>query len=318
MVRCMPATVPTTIAGREPPCGVERTGAARTLVSLTNFYALEYRPTIATCPDPEAVCRALAHFIAAERPRWNAVHLSLMPTDVAGAESMLRQLQAHGFGLHRHFQYENWHTACSGEAFESYYAQRPSQLRNTIGRRQKKLEKAYKVQIRVVRGMASELDGMIGDFITVYNSSWKQPEPFPEFIPALARHCATLGILRLGVLYVDSTPAAAQLWITAQGKATIYKLAYYEKYAEFGVGSILSRELFRIAMDEDRVEEIDYGVGSEAYKKDWMSSVRQICGVRAFNMRTPAGLLHNAVDTTKAAIKKWKGKSAAVAVGSTP
>jgi hypothetical protein len=299
-------------------CGVSRHGASRTLLSLTNFYTLEYLPALAPGADPEMVCGALADYIASERPRWNALRWSLLPTEAPASQWALRQLRARGFRIHPYFQYENWYAMCSGESFDSYYARRPSQLRNTIARRQKKLEKAHKFEIQMVRGSAPNLDRLVSEFIGVYGASWKQREPYPDFIPAFAGRAAALGILRLGVLYVDAIPAAAQFWITAQGKATIYKLAYDEKFAEFGVGSILSREMFRVAMDEDRVGTIDYGVGSEAYKKDWMSSVRQISGLQAFNAKTPIGLFWSITENAKDVLRRWRvmGKRDSVAAAS--
>jgi CelD/BcsL family acetyltransferase involved in cellulose biosynthesis len=97
---------------------------------------------------------------------------------------------------------------------------------------------------------------------------------------------------------VDGKPAAAQLWINTERTALIYKLSYDEQYRDFGVGSILSKELFRVAIDEDRVSEIDYGVGSEPYKKDWMASVRKIEGTEAYNQRTLMGMSLRVVQKT--------------------
>ena len=95
----------------------------------------------------------------------------------------------------------------------------------------------------------------------------------------------------------------------------IYKLAYDEKFGHLGVGSILSRELFRIALDEDHVDEIDYGVGSEPYKKDWMTAVRQIRGLEANNLKTSKGLLLAAWAETKTVLKKWRPNKKAVQTG---
>ncbi|RDH44890.1 GNAT family N-acetyltransferase [Zooshikella ganghwensis] len=127
-------------------------------------------------------------------------------------------------------------------------------------------------------------------FVTVYNQSWKKPEPYPDFMPSFIRLCADLGILRLGVLTIGQQPAAAQLWITFQSTSIIYKLAYDEKYKVYSVGSILSHFMFKHSIDEDKVTLIDYGIGSEAYKRDWMRSVQNVQGVEAFNLRTVRGL----------------------------
>jgi len=51
------------------------------------------------------------------------------------------------------------------------------------------------------------------------------------------------------------------------------------------------------------VREIDYGVGSENYKKDWMNSVREIGGIEAFNTRTAPGLWLAFVQKLKSVLK---------------
>jgi hypothetical protein len=273
-------------------CGRDKVRPGRALVSLGNFYTQEYLPSFPreSVGRRDAIAQ-LVRFIAAERPRWDTLRLGLVKTDAPEFAWLLEALRDQGFGTETFFQYDNWHLpVAAGTSFAGYFAERPSQLRNTITRRQKKLEKAHKFEIRLARGQDSDFAVLARDFVAIYEASWKNPEPFPEFIPSLVARCAALGILRLGVLYVDGQPAASQLWVTAGGKTLIYKLAYDERYAEFGVGSILSRELFRVAIDEDRVGEIDYGVGSEPYKRDWMLAARRLEGIEAHNRRSLRGL----------------------------
>ena len=100
-----------------------------------------------------------------------------------------------------------------------------------------------------------------------------------------------MGALRLGIVHVDGEPAAAQLWIVHSGKALIYKLAYDERFGELSVGTILSATLFQHALDVDKVTEVDYLSGDDAYKKDWMSQRRERWGILALNPRTPRGLI---------------------------
>jgi hypothetical protein len=190
--------------------------------------------------------------------------------------------------------FDNWYLALKGRTFDQYFASRPSRLVSTIKRRRRKLEAQHTV--RVTLDVTPE---RIRDFITVYERSWKRPEPYPDFIPALAATCARLGVLRLGILDVDGVPAAAQLWITAGRKSVIYKLAYDDAYLDFSVGSILSSEMFRHAIDVDHVQEIDYGVGSEPYKRDWMEEKRELHGVIAHNLATPLGIGSAAVEKAR-------------------
>jgi CelD/BcsL family acetyltransferase involved in cellulose biosynthesis len=84
---------------------------------------------------------------------------------------------------------------------------------------------------------------------------------------------------------------AAQLWLVVAGKAHIVKLAYDRDYFKTSVGTVLSAALFRHVIDVDRVEEIDYLIGDDRYKQDWMSLRRERRGVIAFNPRTVSGIV---------------------------
>ena len=81
---------------------------------------------------------------------------------------------------------------------------------------------------------------------------------------------------------VDHEPAAAQIWLISGRRATIYKLAYDERFAPLSIGSILTKTMFDHVLENDGVSEIDYGVGSERYKRDWMSHSRRVIGLIGF------------------------------------
>jgi len=271
-------------------CGVMHKGIVRRLLSLTNFYTLEYGPSLnVNAVERRMAMNALMAYIAAERPRWHGVRFGIMKAADEEIQYLSDDVRQSGFSAFTFFPHDNWYAPVDGATFQSYFSQRDSQLRNTIIRKQKKLQ-TRGVAIEIFRSEHDDLERAVRDFVAVYNRSWKRPEPFPGFIPKLVTDCATLGILRLGILYVEGKPAAGQLWISTKSKATIYKLAYDEEYRDLSVGSVLSKEMFRVAIDEDGVDEIDYGVGSEPYKKSWMTSLRTIRGIEGFNRRTVVGL----------------------------
>ena len=262
----------------------------RTLESLANYYTTEF----GVLGDGQV--DAIVERIATDRP--TGVRLTFLPE--ALADSLTQALRRVGFFVRPYFMYENWFVRLHGRDFQSYLAGRPSQTTNTIKRRRKKLAASHAYEIVLTRDA-----DRIADFVKVYEQSWKHAEPHPAFIPTLAATCASLRVLRLGILYVDGAPAASQLWITTAKKALIYKLAYKDSWRDYSVGSILSLEMFRQAIDEDRVEEIDYGVGSEPYKRDWMEDKRRLYGLVAFNLRTPSGLVRAGVEKAKLALGRW-------------
>lgn len=275
----------------------------RELTSLGNYYTMEFAPLVRVSTDPALAAAALASFIAAEHPRWHTVRLDYLKASNAATVALIDALEQVGYAVHRHHQYENWYLDCPDTRFDAYFAARPSRLRNTVERKGRKLYKSHQVEFTLYRSPTDDLERGVRDYVTVYNSSWKQPEPHPGFMPELARRLAAIDCLRLGVLYVDGKPAAAQFWITTRSEACIYKLAYDEQYAEMSVGAVLSREMFRQALDDDHVLRIDYGVGSEAYKREWMSGVQEIFGIRAYSRRSPLGIACIVVAWLKAVAK---------------
>jgi len=137
----------------------------------------------------------------------------------------------------------------------------------------------------------SEVEKGLAAYEQVYSRSWKRKEPYPEFIRGIVRLWAQCGQLRLGIARIDGEPVAAQIWVVSGATAYIYKLAYDVQFAKASAGSILTAHLMRHAIDRDKVATVDYLVGDETYKRDWMSSRRERWGIRAFDPTSPRGLI---------------------------
>lgn len=276
----------------------------RKLEALANYYSCFYAPHLAA-PTGESreTLRTITQVMAEEKPRWDEIEIK--PLDIQSGEfsEIVEAFKTAGFIVQTFFSFGNWYLAVNGRSFAEYSQSLPSVLKNTLSRKRKKLQKTGRAKIEIVTG-GQGLDIAIDAYMKVYLSSWKQPEPFPEFVPGLIRMCAAMGALRLGIIYVDGEPAAAQLWIVHHGKALIYKLAYDERFADLSVGTILSATLFEHALDVDRVSEVDYLSGDDAYKKDWMSQRRERWGILALNPRTPRGVLAIARHVGGRAIKR--------------
>lgn len=270
-------------------------------VGQTSFYTVEYGLSVIEKKFLIEAAKALIIFLSKEEPKKALLEIRVMRTAHIGEMQLLKILASKGWGIERYFQYENWYLPCHEVSFEEYYQSRSSRLRNTIKRKENKLKKAHEVRVELITDAGDALNQAVLDYVKVYNHSWKNEEPYPDYTPEMMKRCAEKGVLRLGLLYIDEQPAAVQWWITTQKRAMIYKLAYDEKFAEYSPGSILSRDLFRHALDVDCVEEIDYGVGSESYKREWMSEVRLIEGIRAYNKRTLQGV----IASVRIGVKKW-------------
>lgn len=263
----------------------------RKLEALANYYSCFYAPHLVdSLANPRDTLGAITLAIAKERPRWDAIEVRPLDVNSRDFPELVAAFKGAGYVVQTFFSFGNWYLPVNGRSFTQYTESLPPALKNTLNRKKKKLEKTGRSKIEITTGGAG-LDAAIDAYMKVYLASWKQPEPYPNFIPGLIRMCAAIGALRLGILYLDGEPAAAQIWIVHNGNALIYKLAYDERFGEFSAGTVLSARLFQHALDVDKVAEVDYLSGDDAYKKDWMSHRRERWGILALNPRTLRGAL---------------------------
>lgn len=235
--------------------------------------------------------------------QWDCIDLHPMAIENAQFASIQQAFRDAGASFQKYFCFGNWYLKLDGRSFQEYLNSVPTRLKNTIHRKTRQLEKSHGLQIKLVQTI-DELQAAGAAFDNVYQASWKQAEAHPQFIAGLMRSCARQGWLRLGIAYIDDKPVAAQLWIVYQGIASIYKLAYDEKFAKFSIGSILTAHMMRHVIDTDHVTEVDYLTGDDDYKKDWMSHRRERWGLIAFNQATIKGKLAGFWHLGRQAMKK--------------
>ena len=256
------------------------------LAGLTTPYTLTYTPVLGPC-EP-----ALMHEAGVQLGRlcraWPTVRLDAIPAEWPGLRPLIAGLRRAGVFAQRFDHFGNWHEPVAGCGWAAYLGARPGELRTTVGRKLKRAERDARLE--VVRG-GERLEPAIAAFEAVYSVSWKQPEPFPEFNPALIRAAAAQGALRLGVLWVGERPAAVQFWVVADGCATVLKLAHDEAFKPLSPGTVLTAMMVRSLLDEEHVEDLDFGRGDDPYKAAWTTRRRQRIGLILMNPRRIGGLL---------------------------
>ena len=253
--------------------GTER-GSAR---AYSNWYCLRFGPVV----DGEDAAAALDGLAGGLR-RGGIAQLHLSP--ISKDDPLEPALKRQGWMTRRTESSVSWRIRVSGMSFEDYWAARPSKLRNTAKRR----AKSAGLELRVFDRFDP---ASWGDYEIVYENSWKPAEGSPELMRRLAEAEGEAGTLRLGLAYRDGAPVAAQLWTVEHGTATIHKLAYREDSKHYSPGTVLSVEMFRRAIDEDRVDVIDFGIGNDAYKADWMDEAEPLYALTAYDMRRVKGLV---------------------------
>jgi len=202
-----------------------------------------------------------------------SLRLAPVAEDDPNINLLQQALQSLGYECHRRFKFYNWVHRVQGQSFDDYMASRPSRVRNTITRKQRKLKREHGYHISLYTDQ--QLQQALADYNQVYRSSWKAHEQHEAFVAGLATCLSAPGWLRLAVLYIENKPAAAQFWFVVHGKASIFKLVYDETWKQYSPGSILISYLMQHVIENDQVEEIDFLTGNDAYKQDWMSQRRQ-------------------------------------------
>ena len=283
------------------PLAVQRSRRARRVGSLTNFYTSLYRPLLAPSVNAEELAAYLRNIH--EQTHADVVRFDAMDPAHPAFGVLESALRRAGLRTFRFFGFGNWYLPVEGRSFEEYFQGLSSQVRNTVRRREKKFLADGRGALRIVAG-GDALEEAIAAWEKIYRVSWKTAEPFTEFLPGLIRMCAARGWLRLGLAYYDGEAVAAQLWIVSHGRAAIYKLAYDEKFAQLSAGTVLTANLMRHVLDVDKVREVDYLIGDDGYKKDWMKHRRERWGVLAFNLRTPAGLFGAINESARRMVKQ--------------
>ena len=268
--------------------------------SLTTLYTCRWNPVVAPGLDHAAVAGALAAFARACRA-WPTTRIDALPAEWPHLSACIAAARAAGLSVRRFDHFGNWHEVVEGQTWEVYLAGRQGQLRETIRR---KLRRAHRFEL--ITG-GDRLEAGIANFESVYRRSWKEPEPFPDFNAALMRAIAPLGMLRLGVLHIDDTTAAAQFWIVERERATVLKLAHDEAFKAASPGTVLTALMLRQLLDEEQVPEIDFGRGDDGYKSAWAGQRRQRIGLVFANRLHPRGMAflgRHAIGRARAALRR--------------
>ena len=182
-----------------------------------------------------------------------------------------------------------------GRSWDEYLAGLPGKLRTPIKR------KSGKLQCRIL----DQFDEVFwAQYVSIYRESWKPEEGSIDFLRQFAETEGEQGRLRMGVAYAEGVPVAAQVWTIEGGTAFIHKLAYRDSARSMSPGTVLSADIFRRAIDTDKVDLIDYGIGDDPYKHDWMEEVRPRYRLDMFRPGSP----RNWIALAKSGLARLAGK----------
>ncbi|THB75096.1 MAG: GNAT family N-acetyltransferase [Gammaproteobacteria bacterium] len=257
------------------------------LGALTTIYSHNFSPIIIS--NNSSNSELISHCIGYAIKNYLPEIIDIEPINPKGVliTPLIKGIKHH-MVTDTYFRFGNWlHTDIS--SFDEYKNNLQTQLKNTINRRQKKLDKSHVWELKVYTKI-EEIAPAYQEFKYLYQLRWKKEEGNREFFDAIIMDLAEKGQLRLGILYIDNRPAAAQIWFNIGQRSSIFKLAFDESYKEFSPGTLLTYKMADYSINQDQATILDFLSGDDYYKKQWMSQRDEKWGIIAFNHRTAYGI----------------------------
>ena len=241
------------------------------LASLANWFSFTWRPLGHNADLLTALARDL-------RNKTHRIDMAPLPAEDGSTAALECAFRAAGWWVWRAQCDENHVLPVAGRSFAEYWAQRPGKMRTTLKR------KAKKVDVEILDRFD---ETAWRDYQSVYAESWKPAEERADILEQFARAEGAAGRLRLGIARADGVPVAAQFWTVENGTAYIHKLAHIEAAKPLSAGTTLSAALFEQVIDTDKVDLVDFGTGTDAYKRDWMEANRPRYRLTCLDWRQP-------------------------------
>lgn len=258
--------------------------------SMTNFYSTIFSPLYPSQPQPSEIVEDTVEYLQTEFSKAALLEFEPLRDDcLVGMFSNHGENNA-GWIPRSYHKHVNCYETVAGDNYNDYLQRRPSQLKNTIRRKRKLLDKEADSSLNIY-STVKEVADHFSEFCLVYEQSWKGEESHPEFINQILQDLAGIGKAKLAILSVNEEPAAAQIWLKIGSAWGVFKLAYTPQFKRYSVGTLLTAGLLEHLLAESNVSEIDFLSGDDAYKRDWVDSKREHVGVELVNSNTLIGKL---------------------------
>lgn len=265
----------------------------RAITSLTNYYSPIFDLCIdETLIDKSSAYLAFLNYFNQQKKQWDIIDFSPIAPEIK--QIIANEAKRTSLPCFSYFKTLNLFEP-SIASFDAYIDGRDAKIKNTLKRKENKLTRKFDWSIDIL-STPDDISASMVEYHRVYNASWKEQEPYPDFINGMAEVAANKDRLRLGLLKVNGKAIATQLWIVANNTAYIYKLAYDSDYRDYSPGTVLTKRMFEYVLNNDKITKVDFLTGDDAYKSDWMSSRRALYGVQMISFRRFRGVLIYVVD----------------------
>ncbi|MBU4009518.1 MAG: GNAT family N-acetyltransferase [Proteobacteria bacterium] len=206
--------------------------------------------------------------------KWDMLSFYGIPEEQKQAEKLMAVAVANKLYCYDEMAYGDWYEDSIPEKYEDYFKSLPKKLRKDIVYCQRRMEREGQLLFELYDNN-DDLDSIMNVYFSLYANSWQEKEKYePDFLRNLTRLAACKNSLRLGFLKFNNKPIACQFWLNVNKTSYIFKIFYDQKYSKYSPGKVLTAKMFKSAIEADHVDLIDFVMGDESYKKDWLPKRR--------------------------------------------
>jgi len=246
-------------------------GVDRLALAGTGPLCPDHLDAVARAGEEEEVAQALAGWLAGRAP-------VLVDLDGVAGGSLLRRALPEG-ASERLVDLAPYQPLDGG--FDAYLASRSPQLRNTLRRRARALEREG---AQVVAVAQDQPDRLVDDLRRLHQAQFGASSGFLPAFAAFAR-AAPAGIergeLRFAQVRAGGRAVAVEVWFEVAGRLSFYQGGRHTADRRFsGAGTVLMGRVVERACREG-LAEIDLLRGQEPYKWDWAGQARPVYRIRA-------------------------------------
>ncbi|MGD2125138.1 MAG: GNAT family N-acetyltransferase, partial [Desulfobacteraceae bacterium] len=153
--------------------------------------------------------------------------------------------------------------------WDEYLLMLSGKQRHEIKRKFRRLHEAASINYRVVADIR-EVRDVMGTFFTLFGRSREDKAAFmaprmASFFDSLAEAMAEVNMLRLYILELDKTPAAAAMCFDYNSTIYLYNSGYDDRFSSLGVGVLCKALSIKDSIQKGR-KKYDFLKGAEAYK----------------------------------------------------
>ncbi len=251
-------------------------------------------------------CEALVAEALGEESRQRArvLHLAQLKKEGSFVETVAPILERSGWKASTSAVNVCPYIALAGHTWESFLATLGSSHRYNFNRRLRNLHREFHVELKCIRSV-EDSERALDTVIDLHRKRWGTSEAFqtPDVIAfhrEFVRLAAARGWLRVFILSLDGTPAAAIYGLRYESVFYFYQSGFDPLYARNSLGLVTMGLSIQSAIEEG-VSEYDLLHGDEEYKFHWARKTRGLSRLEIYPPHYRGDIYRRAIGWNRAA-----------------